>query len=385
MNSRVEQGNCQAVITAMKRQRIGRRCKSSSARHNPKRPRRYNSYMPFLDYDLPSRLIAQHPAEPRDSSRLLLTDRTSGRIEHRQFRDLPEILRPGDLLVLNDTRVVPARLVGARERTGGHWEALFLREATPGVWELMAQTRGTLLPGEWIRVEPGPLRLELIEKTAEGHWLVRPDRDGSPFDLLSDHGRMPLPPYIRKGQAEPEDAGRYQTVFARQPGAIAAPTAGLHFTPELLERLLDRRIACEHVTLHVGAGTFQPIRTQDFREHVMHREWGQLTESAADAIAAAKASGRRIIAVGTTSVRVLETVAATGPVRAWSGETGLFIYPPYHFGMVDALITNFHLPKSTLLLLVGAFAGEELIREAYRAAIEREYRFFSYGDAMLIQ
>ncbi len=270
---------------------------------DPTRPRRYNSCMPFLNYDLPSRLIAQHPAEPRDSSRLLSADRSTSRIEHRRFRDLPEILRPGDLLILNDTRVVPARLIGARERTGGHWEALFLREAAPRIWELMTQTRGTLQPGEWIRVEPGPLQLELVEKTAEGHWLVRPDREGSPFDLLSIHGRMPLPPYIRKGQAEPEDSGRYQTVFARRPGAIAAPTAGLHFTPALMDRLRERHIAWQHITLHVGAGTFQPIRTCDFRDHLMHREWGQLSESAADAIATAKRSGRRLIAVGTTSVR----------------------------------------------------------------------------------
>jgi S-adenosylmethionine:tRNA ribosyltransferase-isomerase len=249
----------------------------------------------------------------------------------------------------------------------------------------MAQTRGTLRPGEFIAVEPGPLRLQLVEKTAEGNWLCRPDRPGTPPELLAVHGHMPLPPYIRKGRAEPDDRQRYQTVFARRPGAVAAPTAGLHFTPEIFERLRQRGIGWEFVTLHVGAGTFQPIRVDDYRQHVMHREWGELPLATAQAIAAAKSTGRRVVAVGTTSVRVLETVAASGPIRPWSGETNLFIYPPYDFRAVDALITNFHLPKSTLLLLVGAFAGEELLREAYRAAIEREYRFFSYGDAMFVE
>ena len=341
--------------------------------------------MPFLEYDLPARLIAQHPAERRDASRLMVLDRSSNQIDHRMFRDLPELLRSGDLLVLNDTRVLPARLIGYRERTGGHWEGLFLRESSPGIWELMAQARGVLHAGEFIQIEPGPLRLELIEKTASGQWLVRPDRQAPPAELLNAHGRMPLPPYIRKGRAEPEGAQRYQTIFAKQPGAIAAPTAGLHFSPEIFSRLRERGIGWESVTLHVGAGTFQPIRVEDYRQHPMHFEWGELPQAAANAIAAAKAAGRRIVAVGTTSVRVLETVAASGPLRAWSGETNLYIYPPYEFRAVDALITNFHLPRSTLLLLVGAFAGETLLRAAYQAAVEHEYRFYSYGDAMLIQ
>lgn len=341
--------------------------------------------MPFFDYELPPALIAQHPAGQRDASRLLTVKRSTGRIGHRQFRDLPGLLLPGDLLILNDTRVLPARLIGRREPTGGRWEGLFLHETAPGLWKLMAQTRGSLRPGEFIAIEPGRLRLELVEKTAEGNWLCRPDRAGSPAELLAVHGRMPLPPYIRKGQADPEDSQRYQTVFARQPGAIAAPTAGLHFTPEIFERLRQRGISWEYVTLHVGAGTFQPIRVDDFRRHVMHREWGELPKATAEAIAAAKGAGRRVVAVGTTSVRLLETVAASGPIRPWSGETDLFIYPPYEFRVIDALATNFHLPKSTLLLLVGAFAGEELLREAYRAAIEHEYRFYSYGDAMFVE
>jgi S-adenosylmethionine:tRNA ribosyltransferase-isomerase len=345
----------------------------------------YNFPVPFLDYDLPPNLIAQQPAAQRDESRLLALERESGRMEHRQFRDLPELLRPGDLLVLNDTRVLPARLLGRREKSGGGWQGLFVRERPGGLWELMCQTRRTPRPGEFIQVEPGPLRLELVERLDDGKWLVRPDRPGTPAELLAVHGRMPLPHYIRKGLAGPEDSQRYQTVFARRPGAVAAPTAGLHFTPAVFELLRERGIGWVHLTLHVGVGTFQPIRSVDLRQHVMHREWGELTAATASAINECRSRGGRIVAVGTTSVRVLETVAAMGSIQAWSGETELFIYPPYEFRAVDALITNFHLPHSTLLLLVGAFAGEERLHEAYQRAIEREYRFYSYGDAMLIQ
>jgi S-adenosylmethionine:tRNA ribosyltransferase-isomerase len=340
--------------------------------------------MPFLDYELPPHLIAQHPAGRRDASRLMVLNRDRGTIDHCQFRELPDLLRPGDLLVLNDTRVLPARLFGRRERTGGRWEGLFFAESG-GLWELACQTRGTLAEGEFIAVEPGPLRLELVEKTAEGNWRVRPDQPGAPAELLSRHGQMPLPPYIRKGHAGPDDSERYQTVFASRPGAIAAPTAGLHFTPEIFEALAERGITTTRITLHVGAGTFQPIRVDDYRQHVMHSECGELPEDAAAAINACRAAGGRVVAVGTTSVRVLETVAASGPIRPWSGSTKLFIYPPYAFPVVDVLLTNFHLPRSTLLLLVGAFAGEELLRRAYQTAIEERYRFYSYGDAMLIE
>jgi S-adenosylmethionine:tRNA ribosyltransferase-isomerase len=345
----------------------------------------YNSWMPFLDYELPENLIAQQPAANRDESRLLMLDRKSGLLDHRQFRELPDLLRAGDLVVLNDTLVLPARLVGKRDRTGGGWQGLFVGEKPGGLWELICQTRRTPRPGEFIQVDPGPLRLELVKWLDDGKWLVRPDRPGTPAELLAIHGRMPLPHYIRKGRAELEDAHRYQTVFARQPGAVAAPTAGLHFTPELLERLRQREIGCTYLTLHVGIGTFQPIRSADFRQHVMHREWGELPASTAQAIVDCRARGGRVVAVGTTSVRVLETVAASGPIRAWSGESTLFIYPPYEFRAVDALITNFHLPHSTLLLLVAAFAGDERLRDAYCTAIERGYRFYSYGDAMLIR
>jgi S-adenosylmethionine:tRNA ribosyltransferase-isomerase len=339
--------------------------------------------MAFLDYALPSHLIAQHPAGRRDESRLMVLHRERGSIDHRHFSDLPQLLRSGDRLVLNDTRVLPARLYGRRARTGGKWEGLFTGEVD-GIWELMCQTRGTLTAGEWIEIDPAPLRLQLLEHNLDGTWSARPDPPGPAHELLSQHGRMPLPPYIRKGQAGSADADRYQTIFANRAGAIAAPTAGLHFTQDVFDALTVRGIAMTRLTLHVGAGTFQPIRVDDFREHPMHYEWGELSAETAAAINATRAAGGRIVAVGTTSVRVLETVAASGPIPAWSGSTNLFIYPPYEFRAVDVLLTNFHLPRSTLLLLVGAFAGEKLLATAYREAIAREYRFYSYGDAMLI-
>lgn len=339
---------------------------------------------PFLDYHLPPERIAQQPCAERDQSRLLVACRATAALTHQVFADLPDLLNPGDLLVLNNTRVLSARLRGQRVKTGGKWEGLFLRQHSDGRWELLCQTRGRLTPGETVEVLPGSLRLELREKTPEGHWLVWPSETGSCVELLQRHGRIPLPPYIRKGIAEMPDEQRYQTVYARQPGAVAAPTAGLHFTSAVFDRLRERGIGWTFVTLHVGAGTFQPIQTDDFRQHRMHAEWGELSEESARAIAACRARGGRVVAVGTTSVRVLETVAASGPVRPWSGETELYIYPPYSFQVVDALVTNFHLPRSTLLLLVGALAGVELLENAYRAAIAAGYRFYSYGDAMLV-
>jgi S-adenosylmethionine:tRNA ribosyltransferase-isomerase len=338
----------------------------------------------FFDYDLPTNLIAQEPCAERDQSRLLVVRRTTGAIEHRSFADLPRLLSAGDLLVLNDTRVVPARLLGRRARTGGKWEGLFLRVDTDGLWEMLSQTRGRLLTGESIEIEPGPLRLELVRKTSERHWLARPSDAANWREVLARHGQVPLPPYIRKGRAAQGDTERYQTVYARQPGAVAAPTAGLHFTPVLFERLAERGVGVTHVTLHVGAGTFQPIQVEDFRQHRMHREWGDMTAETCRSIAECQRNGGRVVAVGTTTVRVLETVAAMGPLQPWCGETELFIYPPYEFKIVDTLITNFHLPRSTLLLLVGAFAGNELLRRAYNIAVEQRYRFYSYGDAMLV-
>jgi S-adenosylmethionine:tRNA ribosyltransferase-isomerase len=338
----------------------------------------------FLEYELPSNLIAQEPCAERDRARLLTLHRRDATIAHHVFHELPELLLPGDLLVLNDTRVLPARLLGHRARTGGKWEGLFLRQHPGGLWELLSQTRGRLVPGEEIVVEPGTLRLHLVNKTEERSWLARPSESDSPADLLRAFGKVPLPSYIRKGQAADFDRDRYQTVFARRAGAVAAPTAGLHFTPRLFDRLKQRGVGSTFVTLHVGLGTFQPIRAEDFTRHRMHREWGELSANAAEAIVSCRQRGGRVVAVGTTSVRVLETVAGSGPVRPWSGETDLYIHPPYEFRAVDALITNFHLPRTSLLLLVGAFAGADLIRQAYGTAIEQRYRFFSYGDAMLI-
>lgn len=338
----------------------------------------------FFDYHLPEHLIAQQPAAERDQARLLVVRRRDASLADHIVADLPELLDPGDLLILNDTRVLPARLLGHRVRTGGKWESLFLRAPADGLWELLCKTRGRLTEGETISLDPGPLQLELVRQTPEGHWLARPRDAGSPAELLKAHGHVPLPPYIRKGREQPSDRERYQTVFAERPGAVAAPTAGLHFTPALLEKLEERGIGRALVTLHVGLGTFQPVQVEDCRQHLMHSEWGELPTATVEAIASCRLRSNRVVAVGTTSVRVLETVAAAGPLRPWSGETNLYVFPPYTFRTVNALLTNFHLPRSTLLLLVGAFTGDELLRRAYATAIEQQYRFYSYGDAMLI-
>ena len=348
-----------------------------------------------FDFDLPEHLIAQEPAPERDLSRLLVVRRDGLPLAHHVFRDLPSLLNPGDLLVLNDTRVMPARLIGRRARTGGKWEGLFLCETPDGAWELLTQTRGRLLIGETIFVDPEtpesadapPLRLRLTGKTPSGRWLAQPEEAGPAAVLLTRYGRTPLPPYIRKGRAAAPDRERYQTVYAREAGAVAAPTAGLHFTPRLFEELHERGVEWTFVTLHVGAGTFHPVTVEDVTQHVVQPEWGEVPAAAAESVAACKARGRRVVSVGTTSVRVLETAALAsgeGPLQAWSGWTDLTIRPPFPFRVVDALITNFHLPRSSLLLLTAAFAGLETVRSAYKLVVEREYRFYSYGDAMLI-
>jgi S-adenosylmethionine:tRNA ribosyltransferase-isomerase len=341
-----------------------------------------------FDYDLPPRLIAQEPCPERDRSRLLVLRRGGPVVAHRQFLDLPEYLEPGDLLVLNDTRVVPARLLGRRAATGGQWEGLFVGQTADGAWELLCQTRGRPVAGEAVLVEresePAPLTLRLVGRTDAGRWLARPEPEAPAAPLLERYGRIPLPPYIRKGRASEADRERYQTVYAERPGAVAAPTAGLHFTPRLFEALRRRGVATASVTLHVGPGTFQPVQAEDVTRHRVQAEWGEVGAAAAEAVAACKARGRRIVAVGTTTTRLLETAAASGQVRPWSGAAELTICPPYDFRAVDALVTNFHLPRSSLLLLVAAFTGLEPLRAAYREAVEREYRFYSYGDAMLI-
>ncbi len=347
----------------------------------------------FLDFDLPEDLIAQHPVEPRDRSRLIVVDREAGTIEHRTFADLPELLDSGDVLVRNDTRVVPARLLGRRESTGGRWEGLFLRECadSSGSWEILAQTRGRPRVGERVIVGEG-LVLSLESRGETGCWIVRPVAEGSravnagesALALLERHGQTPLPPYIRGGREFSGDRGSYQTVYARRPGSAAAPTAGLHFTDELLGRLAARGVAFVDVTLHVGPGTFRPITAERIEDHVMHAEWAELTASAVDVLNDRRRQGGRIVAVGTTSARTLETAALDGGLRPFTGETRLFIRPGHAFRGLDALVTNFHLPRSSLLVLVAALAGEGLIRAAYEEAIRERYRFFSYGDAMLI-
>lgn len=340
------------------------------------------------DYDLPRELIAQFPLPHRADARLLVVDRAAGSLAHRYVRDLPEILLRGDCLVLNDTRVVPARLVGFRTATGGHWEGLFLETSKEGLWRVMCKTRGHLQSGETITlVNAGgreDIRLALISPHPEGIWVVRPDSGEEAFPLLERVGRVPLPPYIRKGEMVESDRQNYQTVFARAPGAVAAPTAGLHFTEALLRRLEKQGILLAWLTLRVGAGTFRPIAGQRLAEHRMHAEWGQLGQETVDKIALARHRGGRIIAVGTTTVRVLETAAEDGRLKPFEGLTDLFIRPPYRFRAVDALLTNFHLPRTTLLVLVRTFGGDELIKRSYEEAIREEYRFYSYGDAMLI-
>ena len=359
----------------------------------------YPLMAPFFDYPLPEHLIAQQPAPRRDQSRLLVVRRADGMLEHRIFRDLPGLLSPGDLLVLNDTKVLPARLLGVREKTGGKWEALYLRQTPDDLWEMMTKTRGHPVSGEAFAVAPpsrgglvegparlagptedSPFRLILRGRTGEHHWLMEPQSPGSPHDLLARFGQVPLPPYIRKGRAQAEDAERYQTVFAEKEGSVAAPTAGLHFTPELFDRLAARGIETVRVTLHVGLGTFAPIKVDDPAKHHMHREWCAVSSATVAATARCKSRGGRVVAVGTTAARTLETAG----LAPFHGETSLYIHPPFEFRVVDALITNFHLPRTTLLLLVGAFAGGDLLRRAYEEAIRRDYRFFSYGDAMLI-
>jgi S-adenosylmethionine:tRNA ribosyltransferase-isomerase len=340
-----------------------------------------------FDFALPDELIAQYPQEPRDAARLLVIDRRRGCWHHRKFAELPGLLNRGDLLVRNNTQVIPARLVGRRVATGGRWEGLFLFERADGAWEILATTRGRPKPGESVIVGRG-LNLQLEARGSAGQWKVRPlcaDRRPAPaLALLKEHGQTPLPLYIRRGQETTGDRESYQTVYAQTPGSVAAPTAGLHFTPELFARLAGQGIAWVDLTLHVGPGTFRPIESERLEDHVMHAEWAQLSPEAVAKTLAHKQSGGRVVAVGTTSARTLETAAASGNLQPFLGETRLFIKPGHQFRGFDALITNFHLPRSSLLVLVSAFAGFELIRAAYAEAVRCRYRFFSYGDAMLI-
>jgi S-adenosylmethionine:tRNA ribosyltransferase-isomerase len=343
------------------------------------------------DYELPDALIARRPPPSRDAARLMIVDRAAGSVQHRFVRELPELLAPGDCLVLNDTRVVPARLLGCRARTGGKWEGLFLERTGAGHWRILSQCRGKLQPGETIEIRPAHdpqsaerLMLELLSREDEGIWQARPRRDVDPWAALERFGTVPLPPYIHRDLALPDDFERYQTVYARSRGSVAAPTAGLHFTPELLARCGQNRIDQTFVTLHVGIGTFRPIVADRLDQHRMHSEWCDVGIAAVESLKRTRARGSRRIAVGTTSARALESAAQQGPLAPWRGATDLFIRPPYRFRVVDGLLTNFHLPRSTLLVLVCTLAGRELIFRAYGEAIRSNYRFFSYGDTMLI-
>ena len=343
------------------------------------------------DYELPPELIASTPAAQRDAARLLVVDRATSSLSHRTVRDLPELLRPRDCLVVNDTRVLPARLLGKRTATGGRWEGLFLGTTPAGDWRLLSQSRGRLLEGEQVTViaahagGAAPLELTLLEREPEGGVFVfRPAVSEPALDLLQRYGTVPLPPYIERELATPDDFERYQTTYAARPGAVAAPTAGLHLTPELFQRCEARRIARASVTLHVGIGTFRPVSVERLDDHRMHAEWCEVPQATVERLRETREAGGRIVAVGTTTVRTLESAARAGKLTPWQGETDIFIRPSWTFRSVDCLLTNFHLPRSTLLVLVSALAGRELIRKAYEEAISQRYRFFSYGDAMLI-
>jgi len=340
------------------------------------------------DYELPPHLIAQTPVRSRSDARLLVVDRACNSLSHKHIRDLPELLQADDCLVINNTRVIPARLVGLRTQTGGQWEGLFLEADENGLWRLMGKTRGKLTVGETIRLLDAAgqedVELELAARQADGTCIMRPKTSEETFALLDRVGRVPLPPYIRKGRMVEADREKYQTVYAENPGAIAAPTAGLHFTEGLLQQIEEDGVSIARLTLHVGLGTFRPISADSLDAHPMHSEWGSVGRECIDAIDSSRLRGGRAVAVGTTSVRLLETAAAGGLLEPFSGDTDLFIRPPYEFRAVDALLTNFHLPRTTLLVLVYTFGGRELIRRAYEEAIREEYRFYSYGDAMLI-
>ncbi|RZJ13013.1 MAG: tRNA preQ1(34) S-adenosylmethionine ribosyltransferase-isomerase QueA [Rubrivivax sp.] len=342
-------------------------------------PRSYS--VADFDFDLPPELIAQHPAAERSASRLL--DGTSAAPVDRVFRELPALLSPGDLLVFNNTRVIKARLYGMKA-TGGNVEALVER-VLPGTREVWMHLRASKSPKPGSRVRfADAFNAEVLGRCGPDGGLFHLRFEGDPFALLETHGHVPLPPYIEHADSA-DDERRYQTVFAKEPGAVAAPTAALHFDEALLTRLAERGVETAHVTLHVGAGTFQPVRVEQLAEHKMHSEWFEVPQSTVQAIAACKARGGKVVAVGTTTLRALESAALGGSLEAGARETAIFITPGFQFRVVDRLVTNFHLPKSTLMMLVSAFAGYDKVMALYRHAIEQRYRFFSYGDAMLLQ
>jgi S-adenosylmethionine:tRNA ribosyltransferase-isomerase len=333
-------------------------------------------------YDLPEELIAQDPLEKRSNSRLLVLDKESGDVTHRHFYDIKDYLRPGDCLVINNTKVIPARLIGAREGTGGRVELLLLKQKSDDVWETLVKPGKKARVGDRISFGDGLLSAEILDVVEEGNRLVRFFYQGIFEEILDQLGQMPLPPYITH---QLKDKNRYQTVYAKYDGSAAAPTAGLHFTKELLAQVKDMGVEIAEVTLHVGLGTFRPVKVDNILDHHMHSEFYMVSQEAADKINRAKKEGHRVIAVGTTSTRTLEAASdENGFLKETSGWTEIFIYPGYQFKVIDGLITNFHLPESTLVMLVSALAGREHVLEAYRIAVEERYRFFSFGDAMLI-
>ena len=335
-----------------------------------------------FDYFLPEELIAQTPIEPRDHSRLLVYDRADHSVQHLHFYDLPRFLNPGDVMVVNDTRVIPARLLGEKEETHVPVEILLLKRLEKDLWEALVRPGRRLAPGTWCSFGDGLLRAEIVDRAPEGARLVRFHYQGVFEEILDRLGQMPLPPYIHERL---QDRERYQTVYAREEGSAAAPTAGLHFTPELLEQIREKGVEIVPVLLHVGLGTFRPVKEEDVSQHQMHVEHYEVTPEAAEKINRARAEGHRCVCIGTTSVRTLETASTEdGLVHARNGDTGIFIMPGYHFKATDALVTNFHLPQSTLLMLISALMGREEALRVYRIAVEEKYRFFSFGDAMLI-
>ena len=334
-------------------------------------------------YDLPEELIAQDPLEDRSSSRLLVLDKKTGETEHHVFREIVDYLDPGDCLVINDTKVIPARLIGAKEETGAKIEVLLLKRGADDVWETLVKPGRKARPGTRISFGDGLLTGEVVDIVDEGNRLIRFEYEGIFEEILDQLGQMPLPPYITH---QLKDKDRYNTVYAEHPGSAAAPTAGLHFTPELLEKIREKGVDIAHVTLHVGLGTFRPVKVDDVENHHMHSEFYMIDETAAEKVNRAKENGKRVICVGTTSCRTIESAAdENGRLKACSGWTDIFIYPGYQFKILDALITNFHLPESTLVMLVSALAGREHVLAAYEEAVKERYRFFSFGDAMFIR
>lgn len=335
------------------------------------------------DYDLPEELIAQDPLEDRSSSRLMVLDRQTGDVEHRHFTDILEYLHPGDCLVINNTKVIPARLFGVKEDTQAKIEVLLLKRKENDIWETLVKPGKKAKPGTKLVFGDGLLTAEVVDVVEEGNRLIQFHYDGIFEEILDQLGQMPLPPYITH---QLKDKNRYQTVYAKYDGSAAAPTAGLHFTKELLQKVKDMGVDIAEVTLHVGLGTFRPVKVDNVLDHHMHSEFYMVSQEAADKINRAKENGHRVIAVGTTSTRTLEAAAdENGRLHETSGWTEIFIYPGYQFKVIDALITNFHLPQSTLVMLVSALAGREHVLHAYEIAVKERYRFFSFGDAMLIQ